>query len=383
MAVKLYDQDAYLNEFEATVTGCFITADGTFELTLDKTAFFPNEGGQSCDKGTINGMEVLNVEYKENEIFHIVKFFIPEGTTVEGKIDFAHRFSNMQMHTGEHIFSGLVHKEFGFNNVGFHLSDNSATMDYDGKLSEDDVKGLEILANRMIWAAKNVRAFFPSEEDLLELDYRSKSGIKGDIRIVEIEDVDLCACCAPHVKNTSEVGIFKITSVETYKGGTRLNYLAGERAYNDYLRLSELESELSRSLNAKKGNISESVGKLKHSISELEYSNIALKRMKVSAVCDSATTPFIFLDSDYADIMRFALGELKSKFNGLCAVFAGNDESGYRYLIEYDGKDLVDLAEKLKATFEIKGGGRSGSLQGNLIGSKDSINAFLETQIGA
>ena len=383
MAVKLYDQDAYLNEFEATVTGCFITADGTFELTLDKTAFFPNEGGQSCDKGTINGMEVLNVEYKENEIFHVIKFFIPKGTTVEGKIDFAHRFSNMQMHTGEHIFSGLVHREFGFNNVGFHLSDNSATMDYDGKLSEDDVKGLEILANRMIWAAKNVRAFFPSEEDLLELDYRSKSGIKGDVRLVEIEDVDLCACCAPHVKNTSEVGIFKITSVETYKGGTRLNYLAGERAYNDYLRLSELESELSRSLNVKKGNISESVGKLKHSISELEYSNIALKRMKVSAVCDSATTPFIFLDSDYADIMRFALGELKSKFNGLCAVFAGNDESGYRYLIEYDGKDLVDLAEKLKATFEIKGGGRSGSLQGNLIGSKDSINAFLETQIGA
>ena len=105
--------------------------------------------------------------------------------------------------------------------------------------------------------------------------------------------------------------------------------------------------------------------------------------MKVSAICDNATHPFVFLDSDYKDIMRFALGELKSKFNGLCAVFAGNDESGYRYLIEYDGKDLVDLADKLRSTFEIKGGGRSGSLQGNLVGSKDSINAFLETQIGA
>ncbi len=383
MAVKLYDQDAYLNEFEATVTGCFITSDGNFELTLDKTAFFPNEGGQSCDKGTINGMEVLAVEYKENEIFHVVKFFVPEGTTVEGKIDFSHRFSNMQMHTGEHIFSGLVHKEFGFNNVGFHLSDNSATMDYDGKLSEDDVKGLEILTNKMIWAAKNVRTFYPSADELSKLDYRSKSGIKGDVRLVDIENVDLCACCAPHVKNSSEIGVFKITSIETYKGGTRLNYLAGERAYNDYLRLSELESELSRSLNAKKGNIFESVGKLKHSVTELEYSNIALKRMKVSAVCDNTTSPFIFLDSDYTDIMRFALGELKSKFNGLCAVFAGNDESGYRYLIEYDGKDLMELSNKLKDNFEIKGGGRSGSLQGNLMGSKESINAFLETQINA
>lgn len=383
MAVKLYDQDAYLNEFEATVTGCFITSDGNFELTLDKTAFFPNEGGQSCDKGTINGMEVLAVEYKENEIFHVVKFFVPEGTTVEGKIDFSHRFSNMQMHTGEHIFSGLVHKEFGFNNVGFHLSDNSATMDYDGKLSEDDVKGLEILTNKMIWASKNVRTFYPSADELSKLDYRSKSGIKGDVRLVDIENVDLCACCAPHVKNSSEVGLFKITSIETYKGGTRLNYLAGERAYNDYLRLSELESELSRSLNAKKGNIFESVGKLKHSVTELEYSNIALKRMKVSAVCDNTTSPFIFLDSDYTDIMRFALGELKSKFNGLCAVFAGNDESGYRYLIEYDGKDLMELSNKLKDNFEIKGGGRSGSLQGNLMGSKESINAFLETQINA
>ena len=105
--------------------------------------------------------------------------------------------------------------------------------------------------------------------------------------------------------------------------------------------------------------------------------------MKVSAVCESTSLPFVFLDGDYTDIMRFALGELKSRFNGLCAVFAGSDEGGYRYLIEYDGKDLVDLAEKLRANFEIKGGGRSGSLQGNLIGSKESINAFLETQIGA
>ena len=276
MTEKLYDKDPYLTEFSATVTGCFINADATFDITLDKTAFFPNEGGQSCDKGTLNGLDVINVELKDDDIVHVVKIFIPEGTVVECVIDSEHRFSNMQMHTGEHIFSGLVHSRFGYDNVGFHLSDNSATMDYNGKLSESDVRELEALANEVIWSDKAVKTFFPAESELETLDYRSKSGIKGAVRLVEIEGVDLCACCAPHVAHTGEIGLIKIVSHESYKGGTRLNYLCGKRALADYSRLFSLESELSKLLNASKGDIYEAVDKLKTALADIEFKAVGL-----------------------------------------------------------------------------------------------------------
>lgn len=378
MTIKLYDENAYIKEFEAIVTGCFITADGKFELTLDKTAFFPEEGGQTPDKGTINGFEVLDVQIKDGEICHLVKFFVPEGTTVSCRIDWEHRFSNMQMHTGEHIFSGLVHREHGLNNVGFHLSENSATMDYDGKLTDSDIKRLERLANETIWANKKVTAFYPSKDELEAMEYRSKKEIDGDIRIVTIEDTDACACCAPHVAHTGEVGLIKIVFWENYKGGVRLNYLCGERAFKDYLRLSEMETNLSRNLNAKKGDIAETVGKLQSSVSELEYSNMSLRRMRVSDECENINKGILFLEDEDADLLRFAMGELKSRFCGLCVVLAGNDENGYRYMAECDGNDLVQLSENLKKNFDVKGGGRNGCLQGSLVGKKEDIISFLD-----
>lgn len=378
MNVKLYDENAYIKEFEATVTGCFITADGWFELTLDKTAFFPEEGGQTPDKGTINGFEVLDVQIKDGDICHLVKFFVPEGTVVNCKIDWEHRFSNMQMHTGEHIFSGLVHREYGYNNVGFHLSENSATMDYDGKLTDSEIKRLERLANEAIWANKKVCAFYPDRKELETMEYRSKKDISGDVRIVAIEDIDACACCAPHVANTGEIGLLKITSWENYKGGVRLNYLCGERALKDYQRLADMETELSRNLNAKKGDITETVGKLKTSVSELEYSNVSLRRMRVSDVCESSDKGILFLEDEDSDLLRFAMGELKSKFCGLCVVLAGNDENGYKFMAECDGNDLMQLSESLKNNFEIRGGGRNGCLQGSIIGKRADILNFFE-----
>lgn len=377
MTEKLYYKNAYLKEFEANVIGCFLMADGKFQILLDKTAFFPEEGGQSADTGTINGIRVLDVSIEKGDILHVVDTFIPEGTKVTGVIDWDHRFSNMQMHSGEHIFSGLVHKELGFNNVGFHLSDNSATMDYDGKLSEEDVKRIELLANRAIFEGHEIIQSFPSAEEASLLDYRSKKEIIEDLRLVEIEGIDLCACCAPHVKNTSEVGILKITGFENYKGGTRLNYLCGMRAYADYSRLNDNEIYLSRFLNSKREDILSAVEKLKGSVSDLEFSNIALRRMRVSNECEAAEKGIVYLKKEDADLLRFAVGELKSRFMGLCIVFAGDDDTGYRFLAECDGADLSELSENLKTQFFAKGGGRNGSLQGSLTGSREDICSFL------
>lgn len=372
MTERLFDLNSYISEFEAQVEACYITADGKFELVLDRTAFFPEEGGQTPDKGTINGFEVQDVQIKDGEICHLVKFFVPEGTKVSCKIDWEYRFSNMQMHSGEHIFSGLVNREFGYNNVGFHLSDNSATMDYDGKLSESDIRRIEKLANKAIWENHKVNVSFPEASELETLKYRSKGPVEGPVRIVEIEGIDLCACCAPHVSRTGEIGLIKIVSWENYKSGVRLNYLCGRRALEDYERLSDMEINLSRNLNAKKGDITETVGKLKNSVSELEYSNVSLRRMRVSSICENADKGMVFLSDEDSDLLRFAIGELKSRFIGLCIVFAGNDDSGYKFIAEYDGGDINILLECLKKHF-VKGGGRNGCLQGSLTGTKEDI----------
>ena len=217
---KLYDDNAYATTFDAAITAVEKDEDEGFVwLTLDGTLFFPEEGGQSPDRGTINGLAVTDVQIKNDVIRHKVDMGCARGegdgcepgggetgfsvgATVHGIIDWEYRYRNMQMHTGEHIFSGLVHSIFGYDNVGFHLSDRTATMDYNGKLSELQLNELEERANRVITDNREVNAWYASEEELARMSYRSKKAIDGAVRLVEVDGVDLCACCAPHVRTT-------------------------------------------------------------------------------------------------------------------------------------------------------------------------------------
>lgn len=260
----------YMKQFNAIVVSCEQYPAATeaaetikYDVVLDQTLFFPEEGGQTPDKGTIAGYPVVDVQIKDEIITHTIAVPILEedpgvytgtvsdtdhdaafttedrppfsvGDEVSGEIDWAHRFSNMQQHTGEHIFSGLVKKSFGYDNVGFHLSDSTVTMDYDGPLTEDDVRELEWEANRVIIRQLPVHASYPSDDELSKIDYRCKKELSGAIRIVSIPGVDDCACCAPHVKNTGEVGLLKVLDIQNYKGGVRLSILCGFRALLDY-----------------------------------------------------------------------------------------------------------------------------------------------------
>lgn len=378
MTEKLYDQDAYLQEFTGTVLTCTPAGNGEFLVELDRTAFFPEEGGQSCDTGSLNGLPVSHVALKEGVLLHTLSRELPAGSRVEGKIDWDHRFSNMQMHTGEHIFSGLVRKLFGYSNVGFHLSDASATMDYDGKLSEEEIRRVEAMVNRAIWENRKVTAFWPTPEEIEKLDFRSKpKGIVGALRLVEIKGVDLCACCAPHVHGTAEVGIFKITGFESYKGGTRLSYLCGRRAFEDYGRLMEEENFLSRTFNAKKDDLKETLLEYKEKLTQAEFANTELRRRAIMGLCENCPEGFLFLEKENADQLKFAVNELKKTHEGLSAVFAGDEESGYRFIVEEPGADLSGLVSELKAKFETKCGGKNGSIQGSLTGKKSEIIALL------
>lgn len=382
MTEKLYDYDAYKTEFTANVIEC--TKDGDkYIVVLDKTLFFPEEGGQSCDKGTINDIEVSHVKIKNDVIYHYISKEIPVGTVIDGKIDFSHRFSNMQMHSGEHIFTGLVHSEYGFNNVGFHLSDNSATMDYDGKLSAEELMELERKTNAVIFSNKNIKAYYPDKEELSKLQYRSKKEIDGAVRIVIVEDVDMCACCAPHVLKTGEIGIFKIVSYENYKGGIRVHYLCGYRALSHYdNRINELR-KISNLLTCKEFTEADAVNKMYEENRNIKYDIVSLKNEIIEkkireSVSDCDKCALYIGDIAEVSSIKYSMEILHSICDGVCAVFCGDSDNGYRYLVEHIGGDLTELNLKLKNEFNAKGGGRKESLQGSVLISPEDIRSLFK-----
>ena len=218
MTERLYDADSHLFSFRAVVTGCEETVGGWL-VTLDRTAFFPEGGGQRADTGTLGGARVLDVQERGDGIFHLVSAPLPVGEPVEGRLDAGQRLRRMQNHSGEHIVSGLAHRLFGLENVGFHMGERDMTVDLSGELTAAELEELETRANEAVRANLPVRAWFPGPEELAVLDYRSKKELTGEVRLVEIKGVDLCACCAPHVSRTGEVGLIKLLSAERHRGG--------------------------------------------------------------------------------------------------------------------------------------------------------------------
>lgn len=371
MTEKLYYADAYAIEFEAKALLCERVGE-QYKVLLDKTLFFPEEGGQSPDKGTLNGIEVCDVQIDgaSKDIFHFTKESFSTGETVKGKIDFDYRFRNMQMHSGEHIFSGLMFKRFGLTNVGFHLSDNGAHMDFDGKLTKEEVLSLEEAVNRVIVSNAKVITSFPSKEELASIDYRAKKEIEGQLRLVEIEGADICACCAPHVLRTGEIGIFKVLSVENYKGGIRVCYLCGFRALEDYNSKIDTLTLISTETSAKRGEEARKVKEMNEELLKLRFEKLALTNSIIEAKIRAEKTDEkdgkVIIPLEYSASIKFAMEIMHRYYNGRCSVLCGDDESGYRYFIESSGENLIELSNKLKNEFGAKGGGKPESIQGSI-----------------
>lgn len=376
--LELYYESAYLKEFDATVTSCCKGGDGSFFVCLDKTAFFPEQGGQSCDKGVIidsSGMahDVLHVSIEDGVITHVLNSSLPEGASVHGVIDFEHRISNMQQHTGEHIFSGIVNSRFGYDNVGFHLSDNEVTMDYNGQLTLDQIKEVELLVNEAIWANVEVICSFPSDEELSAMDYRSKKELKGAIRIVTIPGYDVCACCAPHVLRTGEIGLLKVVKVQNYKGGTRVNILCGKRALSYISFEHDIIDELARSFTTSQDNIISSVDKLQSDLQDCKGQMVNLQNKlleyELKEIDEDLENVFLIKEPSIdQNVLRKTVNQLALSHTGFCGAFAGDEKNGYRYIIASgtEGKDCKALQKVLSEEFGARGGGNSPMIQGSL-----------------
>jgi alanyl-tRNA synthetase len=381
---KLYDLDAYAIEFKATVLSCEeIQLEGrnVYQVILDQTLFFPEEGGQSPDKGTIGKVQVLDVQIKEEVITHTLEEPVEVGEVVQGILDWKHRFSNMQQHSGEHIFSGLVNKRFGYDNVGFHLSDQIVTMDFNGVLTEKEAADIEYAANEAIIKNLPVQVTFPSKEELADMNYRSKIEIDGQVRIVTIEGVDVCACCAPHVKKTGEIGMLKIVNMQNYKGGVRISILCGFRALEEYRQKTAVLSELTSSLSANQDSLVEAVTKLKNMNQSLKTELAVAKQeymeAKLKEIPKDQENVYLFENNLDPQVMRNAVNQLVSEHSGICGIFTGDDEEGYRYIIGSSTKDTRTVATTLREKLGAKGGGSAAMVQGSVVAKRETIVSLV------
>ncbi len=380
MTEKLFYADSHMASFTAVVTDCRKNGE-RFEVELDRTAFFPEGGGQYADRGTLDEVRVLDVQEKEGRIFHMTESPLEIGKTVEGQIDWDERFMKMQQHTGEHIVSGLVHSRFGYNNVGFHLGSEDCTMDFDGEITREELTQIELEANQAVWKNIEIRVLYPGEEELKTISYRSKIEIEGQVRLVEIPGYDMCACCAPHVERTGEIGVIKLVNVQRYKGGARVTMLCGVRALTDYSLRQGQTDQVSAMLCVKTDEISEAVSHLQKEISALKYENGEKEKILAIHIADSVPEDedvvCLFPDSIGGDSMRTVMNRVLENGHRICGVFHGNETDGYRYVIGSRSVDMRTLVKEFNAAFSGRGGGKPEMVQGTVRGTSAEIRQWL------
>lgn len=378
---KLYDTAPYATEFTARVINTQTVAEGV-DIVLDRTLFFPEEGGQSCDLGTLDGLTVTHVSVRDGVIFHRCQK-LPEGETVTGGIDFPHRYRNMQNHSAEHIVSGLIFSLFSYNNVGFHLGSHDCTMDYDGVLTRDMLEEVEERANRAVYENLSITAEYPTRNALEKLSYRSKKVIEGAVRIVTVPGYDVCACCAPHVARTGEIGVIKLVSFERYKGGTRVYMHAGLDAVHDYRRKNTELSQIASFLSVQPSDAFQAVEKLSEENARLGRTVSQLQKTLCQALAQTISpgTPLYlrFFPPDELNgnglrkLAEYALEKCR-----LAALFLETAPHQFQFLLASRNISTQAVFKTFQSVFPARGGGRGPFIQGTVSADEKELTDYFD-----
>ena len=379
---KLYYQDPYQTTFTARVLTCEPSKGGCL-VTLDRTAFYPEGGGQPADHGVLGGVTVTDVHEKDGVIFHTCSGPVEIGAAVEGPIDWPRRFDHMQQHSGEHILSGLLCSLYDCSNVGFHLGADTVTIDYDRELTWEQVLEAERQANEAIWRDTPAEITFPAPDALAQLDYRSKKELTGQVRIVSFPDADCCACCGTHVRRAGEVGLIKVLSCQKFREGVRLEILCGQRAYRYLSRIYEQDHAVARLLSVKpqdafaaveRQNAELTAAKLR--MTELEDRLFALRAQSLAGRGD-----VLLLEPPMRPDGARKLADTAARAaGGLAAVFAGERDSYVYALVHAGGADISPLVKRLNSALSGRGGGRNGFAQGSVQADRSAILDFFHKE---
>ena len=379
MTEKLYYTDSHIKTFTARVLTCE-ERNGTFAATLDQTAFFPEGGGQSADTGFIGPARVLDVHERDGQIVHTLDRAIPAGEEYACGLDWEQRLRRMQNHSGEHIVSGLVHREYGFENVGFHMGEDCMTIDFSGELTWEQLLAIEKLANETVRANVPIRAWFPDSETLKTMEYRSKLELTHDIRIVEIEGIDRCACCAPHVERTGEVGLIKVLDCMRHRGGVRVSLVCGMDALDVMNVYQQGVTAVSGTLSAKRHEIASAVERMKSEQQRARERGdlLGLELVKYMAAGYPDTDGNIVLFNSILD--EVSLRELVNLLMDKCrlaAVFFG-EEGAYRYIIGSKKIDLRANAKAINTAISGRGGGKNTMITGSCTAARKQIESAIQ-----
>lgn len=376
---KLFYQDTYQTTFTATVVDCWENKHG-YAVVLDRTCFYPEGGGQPGDKGTLNDVAVTDTHEKEGQVLHYTAVPMAVGTAVTGTIDWARRFDLMQQHSGEHMVSGVVHRIYGYDNVGFHMGEDMITIDFSGVLTEEQLQAVEQEVNGRIWLDSPVKCWYPDPEELKNLPYRSKKELSGAVRIVEFPGADVCACCGTHVRRTGEIGLVKLLSVQKFHSGVRVEMLSGGRAYAYINEVLAQNKQISQQLSAK---VKETAKAVKALAAELEAKKQQLFTMENAQFAAKAEElrgrgdVLVKLEGLSADGVRRAAIAIQETCGGRAAVFSGDDAGGYKYAVGQLNGDLRAWVKELNAALSGRGGGKPGFVQGSVSAKWDEIVAFM------
>lgn len=384
MTEKLYYTDSHIHEFSARVLSCEKAKKG-FAVVLDKTAFFPEGGGQPADTGIIGPAAVRDVQEQNGEIFHYTDQALTPGEEYACALDWEQRLCRMQNHSGEHIVSGITHKLYGFDNVGFHMGAECMTIDFSGELSWEQLTEIETLANQAVRDDLPVKTCFPGPEALSQMEYRSKLELTHDVRIVEIPGTDRCACCAPHVKRTGEIGLIKLLSAERHRGGVRIELVCGMDALRECRLMQENVTAVSGLLSAKRAKSAAAVervlaeqAKLKERVAEL---SMALARLKAERFGYTEGNICVF-DKVLDEVaLRELVNLLMEKCGGMAGAFSGSDETGYMYIIGSKNIDLRSHSREINAAINGKGGGTAEMIRGRASTSAENIQKIMKTPV--
>ena len=380
MTRKLYYEDCHMRRFQARVLRC-VKVERGFEVEVDATAFYPEGGGQACDLGTLGGTAVLDVQERGETVIHLCAQALEAGTVVDGILDFDRRFDLMQQHTGEHIVSGIIHRRYGYHNVGFHMGSEMIEIDFDGVVPAEDLPVIEAEANEALWKNIPLECWYPTQEELPKVFYRTKRALPWPVRIVRIPGYDSCACCGVHTATTGEVGLVKLFTVVGLRGGCRIEMSCGKRALALLNRAFEQNRLVSQAFSAKWPETGEAARKINEQLAQEKYRVSQLQKQIFEFTAKSYVNfgSVIHFAEDLEPVQIRQLADAIAEVcGGMAAVFSGSDGGGYGFAMVTRQGDLRETGKAMTAALGGRGGGKPNFQQGRVCATRKEIENFFQ-----
>ena len=376
---KLYYEDSHLAEFTARVVSCEQTERG-YEVILDATAFYPEGGGQACDLGFLGDAKVLDVRERGEEIVHLCDRSLEVDTLIQGSIHWDRRFDLMQQHTGEHMVSGVIHRRYGWHNVGFHMGSDVITIDFDGVVPAEDLPAIEAEVNAGIWADLPIRCWYPEPQELPRIGYRTKKELPWPVRIVEIPGFDKCACCGTHTQRTGEVGLVKLFTSIGCRGGSRLEMACGGRALALLNHAFLQNRQVSQAFSAQITETGAAARRMNETLEQEKLRFASLQKKLFRFVADSYVNcgSVLHFEEGLDSVQIRELADaIAEHCGGFAAVFSGTDDAGYGFALVIREGDLRAFGKAMTTALNGRGGGKPIFQQGRVNGTKAQIEAFF------